>query len=191
VVAFLRKEKFHVNPVPTATSATPDFLVAAPSEFFVEVSTLTISARDKSKLDAGDSVELDHSETLRRILGKFTNEKMKQLSHAAAQNKPCVLVLFDYTSWSAFGTQLYRFLGEFLVGKQHGFQSLPAELSALIYVERKCINGHIGISQLRSAVYYNPNAMHAISVDTFSSLNQFWCQMVSTGGKSSEHWIWL
>ena len=189
--AFLRKEQFQVNVIPTAASSTPDFLVTAPFEFFIEVSTLNISDRDKSKFEVGDSVNLDHSETLRRILGKFTSEKTQQLSYATRQRKPCALVIFDYTLWSALGTQLYQFLGDFLLGKQCGFQSLPTELSALIYVERKCINGHIGISRLRSAAYYNPSAKYAIPVATFSSLNQFWCQMVSAESKSAESWIWL
>ena len=189
--AFLRKERFEVSPIPTGASPTPDFRITAPSEFFAEVSTLNVSKQDKAKFEAGDSVELDHSEALRRIVGKFTSEKHQQLSYATGQSKPCVLVLFDYTLWSGFGTLLYRFLGDYLLGKQGGFRELPTELSALVYIERKCIYGHIGISRLRSAAYYNPNAKFALPANTFSSLNQFWCQMVSAESKSTDSWIWL
>jgi hypothetical protein len=118
-------------------------------------------------------------------------EKMQQLSYATNQGKPFILVLFDYTSWSGFGTQLYRFIADYLLGKQRGFHNLPTELSALVYVERKCINGRIGISRLRSAAYYNPNARFALPMGTFSSLNQFWSQMVHTESTSTESWIWL
>ncbi len=188
---FLQKDQFSAQPIPTASSPTPDFLVTAPSEFFIEVSTLNVSDRDKSKFEAGDSVELDHAETLRRILGKLTDEKKRQLLYAADRKKPSVLVLFDYTGWSGFGTQFYKFLANFLLGKQRGFQSLPAELSALVYVERKIINGHIAISHLRSATYYNPYAKYTLPVGTFLSFNQFWCQMVTAESTSAESWVWL
>lgn len=171
--AFLQKEQFSVKPIPPAKSPTPDFWVTAPSEFYAEVSTLNVSYRDKAKFEAGDSVELDHTETLRRLLGKFTKEKQQQLLYAANRQKPIVLVLFDYTTWSAFGIQFHRFLGDFLLGKQRGFQGLPNELSALVYVERKCVDGHIGISRLRSATYYNPNAKYALPLGTFASLKQW------------------
>ncbi len=189
--AFLQKEQFDVKPIPPAKSSTPDFLVTAPSEFFVEVSTLNVSNQDKAKFEARDAVELDHAETLRRILGKFTNEKQQQLLYAADQKKPGALILFDYTTWSAFGTQFYQSLGDFLLGKRRGFQDLPAELSALVYVERKCINGRIGISRLRSATYYNLNATYALPLGTFTSLNQFGSQMVTTEPVSPDYWVWL
>jgi hypothetical protein len=59
------------------------------------------------------------------------------MKYAADQGKPCVFVLFDYTTWSGFGTQLFRALGESLLGRNLGFKSFPAELSALAYLERK------------------------------------------------------
>src|SRR5215470_2669198 len=87
-----------------------------------QVSTLNVSKSDKSKFETGEGVALDHSETLRRILGKVTDEKQRQMSYAADQKQPCVLVLFDYTIWSAFGTQFFHFLADFLLGKEQGFQ---------------------------------------------------------------------
>ena len=186
--AFLQRQQFIANPIPTANTSTPDFQVVAPSEFFVEVSTLNISEQDQTKFQVGDSIELNHTETVRRVLGKLTAEKLKQLSYG---QKPSVLVLFDYTTWSAFGTEFYRFLADFLLGKQIGFRSLPVELSALVYVEKKVFNGHIAISRLRSAAYYNPFAKYPLPIGTFTSLNQFWCQMVKTESVSSDDWLWL
>jgi hypothetical protein len=188
---FLQREQFNANPIPTASSPTPDFQVLTPSEFFIEVSTLNVSERDKSKFEAGDSVELDHDETLRRILGKLTTEKKKQLSYAAELKKPTVLVLFDYTTWSAFGTQFYRFLADFLLGKPRGFQNLPVELSALVYVERTVFDGHIAISRLRSAAYYSPYAKHPLPGGMFPSMNQFSWQIVAVESTSPESWVWL
>lgn len=189
--AFLQREQHNIKPIATTSSPTPDFSVLAPSKFFVEVSTLNVSTQDQCKFQAGDSVELDHTETLRRILGKLTAEKQRQLSYAAGQKSPGVLVLFDYTTWSAFGTQFYRVLANFLLGEQRGFQGLSVELSALVYVERKVSNGRIAISRLRSATYYNPHAKYPLPMGTFASLNQFSCQIVESGSASPEGWVWL
>lgn len=188
---FLQTEQFQVNPIPPANSSTPDFCIKAPSEFFAEVTTLNVSNQDKANWNACDSVKLDHTETLRRTLGKFTKEKQQQLLYAADRKTPSVLVLFDYTTWSGFGTEFHRFLGDFLLGEQRGFQGLPTELSALVYVERKYINDRIGISRLRSATYYNPNATYALPVGTFTQLNQFWSQMTTAESTSTDDWVWL
>jgi len=190
--AFLQREKFKANPIPTTSSPTPDFCVSAPSEFYIEVSTLNVSQQDHSKFQTGNSVHLDHDETLRRVLGKLTAEKQRQLSYTSARKKPGVLVLFDYTIWSGYGTQFYRFLANFLLGRQSGFQYLPIELSALIYIERKVLDGRIAISRLRSATYYNPHAKYPLSIGTFASLNQFWSQMLESESASlPEGWVFL
>ena len=98
--AFLQQEQFNANPIAVKKTSTPDFLILTPSEFFIEVSTLNVSKQDQLTLCAGASVKLDHAGTMRRILGKFTDEKQKQFKYAADQKKPCVLVLFDYTAYS-------------------------------------------------------------------------------------------
>lgn len=189
---FLQRQQFKAAPIATTkNTSTPDFRVVASSEFFAEVSTLNISEKDQAIFLARNSIELDHSETLRRVLGKVTAEKLKQLSYATERRRPSVLVLFDYTTWSAFGTQFYQFLADFLLGKNLGFQNLPVELSALVYVERKVFNGHIAISRPRSATYYNPFAKYPLPLGTFTSLNQFWCQMVKTESVSPDDWVWL
>lgn len=190
---FLQRQQFSAKPIATTkNTSTPDFRVVSPSEFFVEVTTLNISEQEQKAFRAGDSIELNHTETVRRVLIKFTAEKLKQLSYAADRKKPVVLVLFDYTTWSAFGTQFHLFLADFLLGKQLGFQSLAGELSALVYVERKVFpNGHIAISRRRSATYYNPFAKYPLPIGTFTSLDQFWCQMVKTESVLSDDWVWL
>lgn len=190
--AFLQREQFNACPIPAANTPTPDFRVVAPSDFFVEVTTLNVSKTDQSKLEKGDSVELDHPKTLQRILGKLTEEKQKQLSYAVKQKTPSVLVLFDYTTWSAFGTSFYRVLADCLLGRQHGFQSLPTELSALVYVERKVLYGQMVISRLRSAIYYNPYAQYPLPVGSFSALKQFRVSEMFQGESGSiEPWVWL
>ncbi len=188
---FMQQEGLKAIPVPTSTTPRPDFQVIAPAACFVEVSTLNVSDADKSKFETGRSVELDHADTLRRILGKVTGEKLRQLSYGAEQKKPAVVVLFDYTTWSAFGTHFYRFLADFLLGKQLGFQSLPSELSALLYVERKVCEGRIALSRRRSATYYNPCATHPLPLGTFAFLNQFWCENVTIEPESPDDWVWL
>ncbi|WP_031433722.1 hypothetical protein [Methylomarinum vadi] len=188
---FLLSSNLGAEPVPTTTSPRPDFKVLTPTEFFIEVTTLNISDSEKKKLEADGAVPLDHMETLRRILLKSTNDKCEQIAFASVERRPCCLVLFDYTIWSGYGTQLFMYLASYLLGKQCGFQDLPVELSALIYVERKVMDGRIGLSLDRSAVYYNPNAAHPLAIGTFTALRQFWYQTVEVEPQSANHWVWL
>jgi hypothetical protein len=188
---FLRSSSLYAEPVPTTTSPRPDFKVLTPTEFFAEVSTLNVSNNEKEKLEKDGAVSLNHTETLRRILLKSANDKRKQITFAANEKRPCCLVLFDYTTWSAYGTQFFRYLANFLLGQECGFKHLPIELSALVYVERKVINGRIGISRDRSAVYYNPNATFPLAIGAFAKLRQYWYQMIEVEPKYSDYWIWL
>lgn len=188
---FLCKQGFNMSPIPATKTATPDFKITSPLECFMEVSTLNVSDADKAKFESEESIELDYDETLRRILGKLTDEKFRQLSYAADQTLPCVLVIFDYTIWSGFGTRLCWFLAEFLLGQRRGFLNLPGELSALVYVDRIVMDGHIGFSLLRTAAYYNPNAKYDLPVGTFATLRQFSVQMVSSEPRPGQGWIWL
>ena len=188
---FLCKQGFDVSPIPATKAATPDFRITSPVACFMEVSTLNVSDADKKKFESVGPVELDHEATLRRIFGKLTDEKMQQLSYGANQALPCVLVIFDYTAWSGFGTRLYWFLAECLLGYRRGLQNLPGEVSALVYVERKVRDGHIGFSLLRTAAYYNPNARYDLPVDTFATLRQISVQMVSSEPRPHQGWIWL
>jgi hypothetical protein len=188
---FMRREGIAASVVATAKTPRPDFQLAPPSDCFVEVSTLNVSEKDAKKRRAGQSVALDHRDTIRRVVGKLTEEKHKQLIHAVNQKKPAVLVLFDYTEWSAFGTSCFGTLAEFLLGTEFGFKSLPPELSALVYLERKVLDGRIALSRARSAVYYNPLAVQPLSSGSFPSLKQFRSQLVSSEPLLPECWVHL
>jgi len=190
--SFLQREKFQIKPIPVAKGSTPDFYVSAPFEFYLEVSTLNISQQDKKKIKKGSSIQLNHDEMLRRVLGKLTNEKQKQLAYASGRKKAGVLVLFDYTPWSGFGTEFYRYLASFLFGGQCGFLSFPSELSALVYIERQFLDCRFAISKIRSAAYYNPYAKYPLTMGSFAAINQFWSQMVhAEPSAASEAWVYL
>jgi hypothetical protein len=190
--SFLQREKFQAEPIPTTKVSTPDFNVSAPFEFYIEVSTLNVSQQDQDKIQKNSSIHLNHAEMLRRVLGKLTNEKQKQLAYASDRKKPGVLVLFDYTAWSGFGIEFYRYIAKYLLGGQCGFQKLPPELSALIYIERQFLDCRFAISRLRSAAYYNPYAKYPLTMGSFASINQFWSQLVHSEPVSSpEAWVYL
>jgi hypothetical protein len=182
---FMQKIGIKTTPIPTSGTPQPDFMSEIQGVFFVEISTLNPSESDKKKFETGQGVELDHQVTLRRFLRKIMEEKRGQMSYAAKQGSPFVLVLFDYTTWSGFGTQFFRFLKEGL-----GSEELPVELSALIYVDRMVEKGRIGINRDRSAVYYNLNAKYPLFVRAFTILDHFRCQMVNESN-SSDPWVWL
>lgn len=190
--AFMRREGLTAKPLPASSIPRPDFYLEPPADCFVEVSTLNVSDKDKAKFELKASVALGHAETIRRIVGKLTVEKQRQLTYAANLTKPCVLVLFDYTTWSAFATEIFRTLGEFLLGRQCGFRTFPPELSAIVYVERKVLpNGCIALNRHRSAAYYNPLTLHPLPLSTFPFLTQFWSQLVSTEPKVIDPWAVL
>jgi len=188
---FMQHCGLQVTPIPATSSSRPDFKVDTPSTYFIEVTTLNVSAYDKNQFRCKKSANLDNLETLRRILLKFITEKNRQMSYAANQKCPCVLVLFDYTTWSAFGAQFFSCLAEYLLSQRLGFKELPADLSALVYVERKVMDGKIAISQDRSAIYYNPYAKYPLPEGMFPELHQHYGQRLEEEPKFSEHWVWL
>ena len=189
--AFSVREGYTATPLPSTTAPRPDFEIKSLAGCFVEVSTLNVSQKDKAQFQSRKGVPLDHAETIRRVIGKLTDEKQRQLKYAADHKKPGVLVLFDYTEWSGFGTFFCRTLGEFLLGKQVGFRTFPRELSAIVYLERKVLDGRIALSRQRSAVYYNPLALHLLPPGVFPSLNQSWLQLASVDSTVTEAWVWL
>lgn len=188
---FMRKTQLTVEPIATATTPRPDFHLLAPTECYLEVSTLNVSDADREKFEREEGVSLNHSDTLRRILLKAANDKKDQIAFGASSRQPCVLVLFDYTTWSWQGTQAFRFFANALLGEPFEFSRLPDDLSALVYVERKVIDGRIAISRDRSAIYYNPNATYPLPVRTFTEIGQFWCQMMESKPRFDDHWVWL
>lgn len=188
--AFMQREGIKGKPLQTSTSPSPDFQLDAPADCFVEILTLNLSEQDQK---ANESIALrdGEKETIRRFFVKLRHQKYEQLKHAANNGKPGVLVLFDYTTWSAFGTQFFRALGDALLGKQFEFKSLAPELSAIIYLERKVMDGRIVLSRQRSAIYHNPLAQHSLRHGLFPSITEFSSQVVSVDSQSVEPWLWL
>lgn len=173
-------------------SARPDFYVTQPCELYIEVSTVNISQCDSKKIQQENSIALDNDETIRRVFGKFTEDKLKQLSYASNKNRPGVIVLFDYTYWSGFGTQFCQQLERVLLGQTCGFRSLPIELSALIYVDRHLVNGRFAIHRFRSAIYYNPYAGIPLAPSFLDALVQFQTPLVPIlPDRQKGEWIYL
>jgi hypothetical protein len=189
--AFIVREGLTATPLAPTTAPRPDFELQSPADCFVEVSTLNVSQKDKVRFEAREAVALDHAETIQRVIGKLTDEKQRQLKYAADRKRPSILALFDYTTWSGFGTLFCRTLGDFLLGKQLGFRSFPPELSAILYLERKVLDGRVALSRHRSAMYYNPLALHPLPPGVFPSLNQSWLQLMSVDSTVTDHWVWL
>jgi hypothetical protein len=101
------------------------------------------------------------------------------------------LAVFDYTEWSAYGTQFFRALGDALLGQHFAFQHLPLAFSAIVYLERKVIDGRIVLSRHRSALYHNPLAQHPLQHGLFPSLTEFSTQIAVVERQSKEAWISL
>ncbi len=188
---FMQNNKFDVEPVPTAKGARPDFKVKNPTEFFIEVSTLNVSDKEKEQLERNGSIPLNHSQLLRRILLKSDNDKNKQISFAHQEGCPCCLVLFDYTTWSAFGSNFFRYLGNYPLEQGSCLQNLPKELSALIYVKRNVINGRIGLNLNHSFICYNQNAEYQLTPGTFSDFREYTHQLLEIESPCKKSWIWL
>jgi len=183
------------QPLPAFTTSRPDFHILTPTDFFCEVTTLNVSEKDRMLLDSGKGVRLNHGPTIGRILRKITNSKKEQIEYGASKKKSSILVLFDYTTWSGFGARLYRELVHYLLGENFGFLSLPSELSAMIYTERKVIDGHIVISKERSAVYHNPQAVYPIPETIFQMMRQFFLRLDEVEPSefitTKDHWFLL
>ena len=189
--AFVVREGFTGTPLPSTTAPRPDFELRSPAGCFVEVSTLNVSRKDKGRFEAKQGAALDHADTICRVVGKLTDEKQRQLKYATDHKKPSVLALFDYTTWSGFGTCFCRRLGDLLFGRQFAVRGLPSHLYAIVYLERKVLDGRIALSRDRSGVYYNPLALYPLPPGAFPSLNQFWLQLASVDSTVNEHWVWL
>jgi hypothetical protein len=187
--AFMQHDGINGCPLPTSSTPRPDFQLQAPADCFIEVSTVNVSQSDKAKFGDGNSVKLDHAETIRRFIGKLTDEKEKQLAYASDCKKPAALALFDYTEWSGFGTQFNLALGDALLGEKCAFASLTQKLSAIIYLERRVLCGRIALSRHRSTIYYNPRALYPLPQGAFGSLTKFSFQTLSI--QSIEPWLYL
>jgi hypothetical protein len=179
---FIVQEKMTIQPVPVSKTSRPDFHIVQPNEFFSEVSTVNQSAADRAAYGVGDGVELDQDENCRRILGVLTDAKKAQLQYAANQKRPGVLVIFDYQTWSGFGTEVHIALRDCLNGSRFGFATLPTELSAIVYLERGVNDvGRIQLSRSQSAVYRNPYASYPLPnniLTGFQSPGSIWLRPI-------------
>lgn len=192
---FMEREGIRGSVVPTSDHDNrPDFKLDPPADCFVEVSTLNVSNADRLALMNGESVPLNHAKTFERVAGKFTDKnKLNQLRYAVHdQGKACVLALFDYTTWSAYGIDFAPVFGEFLLGEALGFKGLPTELSALLYLKSHVLDGgRIALSRLRSAMFYNPLAIRPLAPGSFPTLRQFSCELRSREPMSPDAWLFL
>jgi len=188
---FMRKHGFHATPISPTTTPRPDFRITAPIDVFVEVSTLNVSEAQKNALNAIGGVDLDHNETLRRLLRKASEEKVAQLQFSANQTLPCLLVLFDYTLESGLPKDFYRFLATELLNRDAAFSRLPSALSGIIYVKRQVFDGHIRLSSHRSAIYYNPEARYPLTPGTFDMMWEFGRDIWERKPRSNKDWIEL
>lgn len=192
---FLTSFGWSAESIFTQKQRAPDFEVKSPETFFCEVTTLNVSNKDKKALRQGRSVPLNHSKTIGRILKKITTDKRGQIAYGASKKAPSVLILFDYTTWSGLGTQFYWVLASYLLGQTAGFRHLPLELSALVYVEKKAIDGRIVLSKIRSAVFHNPYATYRMSENVFCMLRQYWKTLTAIPPaqvlREKDAWFWL
>lgn len=170
---FINSFGWTAKPLHAGKAATPDFIVTKPEEFFCEITTLNLSKKERKLLDSGEGVTLDHNGNIERIMKKIVSEKTEQIQYGASKKKPSVLVLFDYSFWSRFGTQFYLALAKFLLDAELGFTKLPTELSGIVYVEKKVLDGKIGVSTNRSAFYHNPNSLYKVSDSAFRMIQQY------------------
>ena len=156
---------WELNPLPAINKKgfnTPDFEVKSPTSFYCEITTLTIPKNGK---------RFEFENELERIFGK-SQEKQKQFKIGHQQQKPNVLVIFDYSTFSGLGTQHQKSLPDFLSNPPTNFGTMPSELSALLYLERYFEEGKFKLRMSKSVIFYNPAACLPIEKKTFDWLDQ-------------------
>lgn len=180
---FMKYFNWQVKPV-SATVRHPDFYISHPFEIFCEVSTLNMSEVDKSNVGG----RIDHSRASSRILRKAVDEKLDQLKYAEQKKKPAILVVFDYSSWSGYGTQRFKAIAAHLLK----CSNLPSELSALLYID-KGVNGEgkIVIYGEKSAAYHNPCAKYPVPSNLFEIFPQFFLELKEALLTHELHSTWV
>ncbi len=170
---YMKQRGFDVVPIDTTDASRPDFHVKSPSEFIVEVTTLNSSRGDNVAFYQLAGAHLDQEATVRRIIAKANEEeKRAQFKYGADKGLASVLVLFDYSAFSGYGTQTEAAIEQTLLTETDNFSQLPHELSALIYVEKTGQHGKPAFVRSKTVVFHNPSALHPISLDPFSDLIQ-------------------
>jgi hypothetical protein len=176
-------------PLPTGKVRKPDFEVTNPLKFFCEVTTLNISKRDEKAFEKGKSISLEQEKSIARIIGKILNEKMEQIKYGTNKKQPNLLVIFDYSAWAGLGIERYWAFANYLFGKTCGFKVMPDDLSAIIYLERAVLKGHIALNLKQSAGYINPFAKHVFSDKTFQMIRHYERPFREIHGSSSTYLI--
>jgi hypothetical protein len=164
--------KWRLEPL-SEKASSPDFSVSLPSCFYCEVTTLNISQSDRDAFAKNNSAPLNHGREIARILRKATDEKIEQLRFGYNVQKPSVIVVFDYSTFSGLGTNRPHALAKVLLDSPAGLQTMPKELSALLYLERYVSEGLFRLRLSQSAAYHNPLAVYQIEKDTFIWIKQF------------------
>lgn len=149
--------------------SAPDFNVISPTHFYCEITTLNISQTDRNLSANGKNIPItNHDKEALRIRGKIA-EKINQLKYGYDKQKPSVLVVFDYTTSSGFGTQRHHSFADTLLDAS----AMPEELSASVYLERYVSKGKFKLRLSQSAAYHNPSADYPLEKTVFSWIKQF------------------
>ncbi len=162
------RERILGRPISVKNKPCPDFEAETPYRFYVEVTTLNVSQADRESGEAA----LEHSESFRRTVLKVTKEKNKQIAFAASQNQAILVAIFDYSTWSGFGTYRHLSFWREFFRNTSGFSLLSADVSAVALIERQVTAGKVRLSRDRSAIYHNPLAARPLPFGAFISLKQ-------------------
>lgn len=154
---------------------TPDFKCTSPSgiEFYCEVTTLNVSSKETEFNACGIGTPLNQDAEISRIIRKATLEKAEQLKFGEKEQKPMVFVVFDYSTFSGFGTERPLALADALLKTSKGLEAMQPYLSAIIYVERYVRRGRCRIRASQSAVCHNPLAHRPLPLDIFGCFRQY------------------
>lgn len=158
---YLTSRGLSLDRIPEGKTPTPDFVLNSDKDNIIfEVTTLNPS-KDISCRD----LQYSQVNSLRRIVRKAAEDKLKQFIYGSEKNIPVVLILFNYDEWSGFGTQFFHKLKDSIVDCV-----LPKELSAIIYLERFVIKGKSLYKEESASVFRNPKAQFSLKMDAIEPL---------------------
>jgi len=181
-----------IDTVKSPGNSRPDFEIISPTSFHAEVTTLNPSQKDEEAFSMGCGVEHENEETIRRLIGKITDEKLKQLQYSCSCGMPAVLVIFDSARstgvGSHFAPSLEKWLYEASVNKEN---VLPNELSAIVYLIKTMYEGRMAVLDSRSAVFHNPEAKNKLPKESISFLHQHYGSINSAAPASKVQPIYL
>lgn len=172
----LQKHNIEAALIPTVKSqgnSRPDFEITRPTQFHAEVTTLNPSQKDIKAFSLGEGVALDHAETIRRFIGKLTEAKKKQLQYSRERGAPTVLAVFDSAISTGVGSYFKISFKDWLFGgEQSTSNTLPSDLSAIVYLRKSMHEGRTAVVKSSSAVFHNPDAKIELPHESLSFLPQ-------------------